>query len=483
MSKTGMTFPSNWENSPMGRMSGSFINNGIMKDKEVMIGQPNPLYVGERERQMARMRNNENRDKLLINGGWYNSYPKFQPAGSFNTPLNLNGNTEYGSKLCGSGLLRTKQVQDYYDKILQQRKTQLEALQEAQETGMNLEPRPVVETETELQNELSRVSAILSNIILSFYNGDYDKMKPSDISALYTALLKSGLNFPSFELEKFYNDINNMVETIKTLSFRQQNEPAYKSIIFLLPRGVALNLVKINVLIKVILGVKNLNIQDDKQAKRVLNQYSRRIIDSNSLQKLARLSEEIDGKLSPKVPKLETTDLDEDARAILDRILSRQAVAKSLQARTIGNIGDKNKMFELQRDIDELDAKKADVGLTTTEARDRTLKIKQLRDLQKTEEFVDFNKLSREYAFKPRSQKKIRQIETERGQTPAGSVLDLRRRIKELENIETLTPAQQTRLQRLKNRLSRLEDEEELPPLTDLFGDGKRKKNKLYRLF
>jgi hypothetical protein len=485
MSKTGMTFPSNYENSPMGRISGSFMNNEIIKDKEVMVGQPNPLYEGERQRQMARIQNNRNRDALLMKGGWYSTAPKPQPSGSFNSPLNLNGNTGYGKTLSGGGLLRTQQVQNYYDKILQERKNQLEALQEAQETGQSLEPRPVVETESEIENDLSRVSAILSNIVLSFYNGDYDKMKPSDISALYTALLKNGLNFPSFELEKFYNTINEMVETIKTLSFRQQNEPAYKSIIFLLPRGVAINLVKINVLIKVLLGVKNLNIQDNKQSSRVINQYSRRIINSNSLQSLARLSEEIDSKLSPKVPQLETTDLDDNARSILDRILSKQAVARSLQARNIGDIGVKNRMAEIQTELDELDDIVED--LTPAQKRRKTQLIKQLTDIQKTDEFVDFNKLSREFAFKPRSQRKLRQVERRMGAVEKGSKADLRRKIRELEQIPDDEMTQQNRrlLDRFRRRLSRLEGEEEeepdLPPLTDLFGEGKRKK--LHRLF
>jgi hypothetical protein len=70
-----------------------------------MVGNPNPLYSNQMNRDMARIRNNENRDRLLLQGGWYSTHPKFQPAGSFNSPLNVNGNSFYGkgNQLVGGG--------------------------------------------------------------------------------------------------------------------------------------------------------------------------------------------------------------------------------------------------------------------------------------------------------------------------------------------------------------------------------------------
>ncbi len=213
MSKTGSTFPSNYEESVMGRTTGIYLDNRRhSKQNNIQIGQPNNLYLDERQRQMARIQNNKNRDALLLQGGWYNSYPKFEPKGSFNTPLSLNGNTSNCNKqMQGGGLLRTKQVQDYFNKLLQDRKQQLDAQQQMMEGQTNLMPQKVEEGID--NNELININllSLVQSISDSYFDGDYKGLisifKPTYIGDF----VKYGLSLTKESLMAMRDSLDNIV--------------------------------------------------------------------------------------------------------------------------------------------------------------------------------------------------------------------------------------------------------------------------------
>lgn len=212
MSLSGTTFPSNWEESAMGRITGRYLDNGVSRQSNIQTGQPNNLYLDERQRQIARIQNNKNRDSLLLQGGWYNSYPKFEPKGSFNTPLSLNGNTSNCNKqMQGSGLLRTKQVQDYFNKLLQDRKQQLDAQQQMVEGQTNLMPQKVEEGMD--NNELININllSLVQSISDSYFDGDYKGLisifKPTYIGDF----VKYGLSLTKESLMAMRDSLDNIV--------------------------------------------------------------------------------------------------------------------------------------------------------------------------------------------------------------------------------------------------------------------------------
>jgi hypothetical protein len=330
MSETWKTFPSYWEEKNAGK-SGSYFNGGLRMSDNVEIGNPNPLYLNERERVLASLENNKNRDRLLLRGGWYSTYPKFQPAGSFNRPYNVNGNTYYGNgnQLVGSGLLRTKEVQDYYDKILQQRKEQLDAMVVAQETGQDLVPRPSEPIEGEADEITSKLQAMISNVYNRFFGSEFDKMSVSEISDIYTILLKKGIILPNNVLLEFYQQMSEISETIGRALSTPDIAERFKNFIVLLPRGAGINFFKITILLKVLIGVKKLSLPP-KDSQTVVNSWSKKILRLNNANQLKDLGEEIDLKLQPQVPRLSSEEVQSNAERILGRLRTKIAVNKGL---------------------------------------------------------------------------------------------------------------------------------------------------------
>ena len=219
MSKTGLTFPSNYENSVMGQKTGRYLDNGLRSQNNIQIGQPNNLYLDERQRQIARIQNNKNRDALLLQGGWYNSYPKFEPKGSFNTPLSLNGNTSNCNKqMQGGGLLRTKQVQDYFNKLLQDRKQQLDAQQQMVEGQTNLIPQKVEEGID--NNELINVDILSTAQAISdlYFNGNESDIKEGMFKSILSSIVKYGLSLKTDVLKSIRDSFENIIFNAEIVS-------------------------------------------------------------------------------------------------------------------------------------------------------------------------------------------------------------------------------------------------------------------------
>jgi len=211
MAETGNTFPSNWEQMRAGQV-GTYFGRNKPTQNNIMTGAPNPLYSNQYQREMARMSNNKNREQLLLQGGWYNRYPKFQPAGSFNTPLNVNGNTFYGKNLLsGGGLLRTAQVQDYYNKILQERKGQLDALQQAQDTGQSLQPVKDIKDKDNIEIMNIDILASVQAISDIYFNGYSEDIKETMLKTLFTNIFKYGLSLKSDTLKAIRDSLDNIL--------------------------------------------------------------------------------------------------------------------------------------------------------------------------------------------------------------------------------------------------------------------------------
>lgn len=214
MSKTSQTFPSNFENTT-GRMVGNYEPLRNTHINKIMVGNPNPLYSNQINRDMARIRNNENRDRLLLQGGWYSTHPKFQPAGSFNSPLNVNGNSFYGkgNQLVGGGLLRTKEIQDYYNKILQQRKEQLDAMATAQETGQALQPTKALATSDNIEFIKTVILGSIQIISDGFFSGYTKDIKTSMLKDIFIDIVKYGLSLDGQTLNTIKDSLDNILFT------------------------------------------------------------------------------------------------------------------------------------------------------------------------------------------------------------------------------------------------------------------------------
>jgi hypothetical protein len=212
MAKTGTTFPSNFENTT-GRRVGNYEPFRNTHINRIMVGNPNPLYSNQMNRDMARIRNNENRDRLLLQGGWYSTHPKFQPAGSFNTPLNVNGNSFYGrgNQLVGGGLLRTKEVQDYYNKILQQRKQQLDAMATAQETGQALQPTKASAPSDNMELIKVVILSAVQTISDMYFRGFTTDIKAGMMKDIFIDLIKYGLVLDSQTLNTVKDSLDNIL--------------------------------------------------------------------------------------------------------------------------------------------------------------------------------------------------------------------------------------------------------------------------------
>jgi hypothetical protein len=422
MAETAFTFPSNWEEVRAGQRGGYF-SNGLEKQNNIMTGVANPLYSNEYQRQIARMNNNKNREQVLLDGGWYNRYPKFQPAGSFNTPFNTNGNTFYGDncKLSGSGLLRTQQVQDYYNKILQERKGQLDALQQAQETGVNLTPmreEPVLGESDEIA---SKAQAILSNLYNRFFDGDFEKISQGELSDLYTLFLKKGLSLNKEQLLDFFNQFEEIIQTMVQLS--RGDGMATRNIIVLLPKGAGLNFSKISVLLKVIIGIKKLSLDRPADANTILNGWSKRILRANNSNALTRLSEEVDVKLSPRIQPLDTTNIEDVANTVIDKARAKLNVGTQLkreQAR-FGDIAEYAQEYtfnpasfeniERQQRETERQIRRRDIEALTRMERTRQ---RQQTGLERRQAGLERQQVVREQRERERERARARQARSER---------------------------------------------------------------------
>lgn len=214
MSKTGSTFPSNYENSIMGRTTGQYFNNGVSRQYNIQTGQPNNLYLNEYQRQMARIQNNKNRDELLLKGGWYGSYPKFEPKGSFNTPLSLNGNTSdcnCDQPMQGRGLLRTKEVQEYYNKLLQDRKQQIDAQQQMMEGQTNLIPQKVEEGIDNIEMVNVDILSTVQAISDLYFDGNEVDIKEGMLKSILSSIIKYGLSLKSDVLKSIRDSFENII--------------------------------------------------------------------------------------------------------------------------------------------------------------------------------------------------------------------------------------------------------------------------------
>jgi hypothetical protein len=316
-------------------------------------GLINPLYLNEKKRVMDKLNNNINKEKLYIMGGWYATAPKFEPKGSFNMPLNLNGNTSYSLKnnFSGGNLLRTQEVQQYYKKILSDRRNQLEALNEL--SNSNMISKPIESVNTESEEIFSKLQAITNNISSKFYNGEYDKLNTNDISDIYTIFLKKGLLLTNQDLLNFYNIYNEIVNTMDSLSDARQGK-RYKSVILFMPKGAGLNFMRIVNLIKGIIGVKNLNFQNIKDSQTAVNNISKIILQSKNPEELLNASEHIDNKLQPKLDNNATMDLEQNKSRIFNNIIARQTVQSSLSGKKIGDISNMDKIGDINEEINKL---------------------------------------------------------------------------------------------------------------------------------
>jgi hypothetical protein len=290
MSKTSSTFPSNWEALNADKLGNymepkvyGFSTNYMNDDSNQLW---NEQMKDNRERVMARLRNNRNKTDLYDEGGWYyKGNIKNQPQGSFSTPLNLSGSTSYGLKNTLLGGARTSLGREYESNLLKQRAQQLQEIQMASETGQSL--APTVAPSTELESVRTTLDLLISNINNQFMSGEFNEMKKEDINKIYGTLKEDGQVLPSSDIKRYYEIFQNMRETIEQLLASNDNE-LKKRLVLLMPQNVGLAVFKIAVLLRVLISVKQFSPEDQRT---LINSISSQLLKAKDRQQIFNIDE------------------------------------------------------------------------------------------------------------------------------------------------------------------------------------------------
>lgn len=335
--KTSKTFPSDWEQHNAGRV-GQYVSQPLYGNPtSYMIGDYNPMHnqamVDERRRTLSRLQNNANRDKLYQQGGWVAIAPKPQPQGSFNTPLNLSGNTGYGYKqpiLKMSGGARTDAGQQFASNLLKQRAQQLEEMALAEQEGADLAPQ--VPSATPAETVETTLDLLISGVLSQFYSGEFSDMRKEDINQIYGRLLEEGRLLSATQLENYYNQFISMREVLENMLVSNDND-LKRQYIYMLPKNVGLGFFKIAVLLRVIISVKK-NYTEAEQQK-IIRNISNLILKTKTRQELQNLEKDIYARFGelapPDIPTMGRIDATEEAKRIYKKTGRRALVRRSAE--------------------------------------------------------------------------------------------------------------------------------------------------------
>lgn len=356
MSKTSETFPSNWENLNANKIGSYFTSSISSGTTDYMTNTENELWNEQmkdnRERVMARLRNNRNRNELLRNGGWYSTAPKNQPQGSFNTPLNLNGNTTYGLNKNNQRLLlggaRTNEGIEYSRNLLKQRAQQLEEIKLASETGQSLEP--TIQPSTELESVRTTLDLLISNLNNQFMSGEFGEMRKEDINKIYGTLKENGIVLPNSDIKRYYEIFQNMRETIEQLLVSNDAE-LRKRLILLMPQNVGLAVFKIAVLLRVLISVKNFAPNEQKQ---LINSISSQLLKAKNREEIFNIDDGLYQRfqaLEPPAQRLLT-----DAEVVAQAVdITRQAQQRFKSKKALEKTKLPPAIKQLERQVKELE--------------------------------------------------------------------------------------------------------------------------------
>lgn len=203
------------------RFSGNFIS-----------GKPNTFHDTfsriARNQVYDRIDSVRNSDKNLATSGWRNTYPAifFQPAGSFQMPTNLNGNTGYGMDKIPpfqQGGYRTMIGQRQGQKLLRKRAEQLKLQEQAIEEGTpDFIPQAPSVPLTEETAEKIAVQLTLQDAISTFMSGSYSADTSVELAEplrkAYQSLLKIGDQFSALELERYIELLESLVGSMRSLT-------------------------------------------------------------------------------------------------------------------------------------------------------------------------------------------------------------------------------------------------------------------------
>lgn len=217
-----------------------------------------------------KIRDQRTDELYYLNGGVMGVIPKPQPQGSFSMPLNLNGNTNYGSNgLSGKGgTFQTQEGERYGIQLLKRRAQQLNQL-EAIKSGMPLpadkeELRRGVEEvpiTPEEEKQLNKLETEITDLESKFNAGDIQEVKTKSVSAIYNKLSSDlGQKLSRDRLDKYSTIVNlataeiYAVLTVLKMGVRDDREPAEYKRLF----SLFLPLYKLNEIINCLIVSKNL---------------------------------------------------------------------------------------------------------------------------------------------------------------------------------------------------------------------------------
>jgi hypothetical protein len=224
MSQTAMTLPIYIERHLPKQVSYAKSPHPQARSRTMMNFSGTPLQQQARN-ELVRMttekiRDDKQRSNRLAREGVYANFVgvKNEPQGSFNTPLNLNGNTNYGNKgLSGGSGVRSQAVQEYYDNILSAREKQLRALEDAQDAGMSLQPERSIGVRDLDNIELVRLLIFEKAQALAtlFVRGEYEAISSKDTIDLLSDLVRFGLSLDIDDLNELKATFDEIVENLE----------------------------------------------------------------------------------------------------------------------------------------------------------------------------------------------------------------------------------------------------------------------------
>jgi hypothetical protein len=224
MSQTAMTLPIYIERNLPKQISYAKSPHPRIRSRTMMNFSGTPLQQQARSELIRttteKIRDDKQRSNRLAREGVYANFVgvKNEPQGSFNTPLNLNGNTNYGNKgLSGGSGVRSQAVQEYYDNILSAREKQLRALEDAQDAGMSLQPERSIGVRDLDNIELVRLLIFEKAQALAtlFVRGEYESIPTKDTIDLLSDLVRFGLSLDIDDLNELKATFDEIVENLE----------------------------------------------------------------------------------------------------------------------------------------------------------------------------------------------------------------------------------------------------------------------------
>jgi hypothetical protein len=217
-----------------------------------------------------------NSERNLAFSGWRNTYPGsyFQPAGSFQMPTNLNGNTGYGMDKIApfqQGGYRTAIGQKKGQTLLRKRAEQLKLQEDAIQEGTPdfIPPSPSVPLTEETAEKIA-VQLTLQDAISTFMSGSYSAETSIEFAEplrkAFQSLLKIGDQFTALELERYVDLLESVVNNMRLLT--AQYEKGERSVSETPSVSEYQNIVRILSVMKA--WFSTINIENPKERKRAV---------------------------------------------------------------------------------------------------------------------------------------------------------------------------------------------------------------------